>query len=99
MGGCLPRGSCMVRIFRNVSQRWSFKKEFRMHWYAFVMLYLKDGPLRRSSECIAMLFVMLYLKDGPLRRSSECIAMLFVMLYLKDGPLRRNSECIGLFLC
>ena len=25
----------------------------------FVMLYLKDGPLR-SSECIAMLFVMLY---------------------------------------
>ena len=35
MGGCLPRGSCMVRIFRNVSQRWSFKKEFRMHCYAF----------------------------------------------------------------
>ena len=55
MGGCLPRGSCMVRIFRNVSQRWSFKKEFRMHCYAFVMLYLKDDPLRRSSECIAML--------------------------------------------
>ena len=52
---CLPRGSCMVRIFRNVSQRGSFKKEFRMHCYAFVMLYLKDGPLRRSSECIAML--------------------------------------------
>ena len=43
----------MVRIFQNVSQRWSFKKEFRMHCYAFVMLYLKDGPLR-SSECIAM---------------------------------------------
>ena len=62
-------------------------------------MYLKkDGPLRWSSECIAMLFVMLYLKDGPLR-SSECIAMLFVMLYLKDGPLRRSSECIGLFLC
>ena len=98
VGGCLPRGSCMVRIFRNVSQRWSFKKEFRMHCYAFIMLYLKDGPLRRSSECIAMLFVMLYLKDGPLRRSSEYIAMLFIMLYLKDGPLR-SSECIGLFLC
>ena len=64
----------MVRIFRNVSQRRSFKKEFRMHCYAFVM-YLKDGPLRRSSECIAMLFVMLYLKDGPLRRSSECIGL------------------------
>ena len=43
-----------------------------MHCYAFVMLYLKDCPLR-SSECIAMLFVMLYLKGGPLRRSSECI--------------------------
>ena len=37
-----------------VSQRRSLK-EFRMHCYAFVMLYLKDGPLRRSSECIAML--------------------------------------------
>ena len=46
-----------------------------MHCYAFVMLYLKDSPLRRSSECIAMLFVMLYLKDGPLRRSSECIGL------------------------
>ena len=56
-----------------VSQRRSLK-EFRMHCYAFVMLYLKDGPLR-SSECIAMLFVMLYLKDGPLRRSSECIGL------------------------
>ena len=33
------------------SQRRSLK-EFRMHCYAFVMLYLKDGPLR-SSECIA----------------------------------------------
>ena len=42
--------------FRNVVfQRRSLKKEFRMHCYAFVMLYLKDGPLRRSSECIAML--------------------------------------------
>ena len=75
MGGCLPRGSCMVRIFQNVSQRWSLKKEFRMHCYAFIMLYLKDGPLRRNSECIAMLFVMLYLKDGPLPRSSECIGL------------------------
>ena len=25
-----------------------------MHCNAFVMLYLKDGPLRRSSECIGM---------------------------------------------
>ena len=63
-----------------VSQRRS-PKEFRMHCYAFLMLYLKDGPLR-SSECNCYAFVMLYLKDGPLR-SSECIAMLFVMLYLK----------------
>ena len=37
-----------------VSQRQSLK-EFGMHCYAFVMLYLRDGPLRRSSECIAML--------------------------------------------
>ena len=53
MGACLPPGSCMARIFRNVSQRRSLKKEFRMHCYAFEM-YLKDGPLRKSSECIAM---------------------------------------------
>ena len=91
MGGCLPRGSCMVRIFRNVSQRWSVKKEFRMHCYAFVMLYLKDGPLRRSSECIAMLFVMLYLKDGPLRRSSECIAM-HSKCISKTVPLRSSDN-------
>ena len=25
-----------------------------MHCNAFVMLYLKDGPLRRSSECIGL---------------------------------------------
>ena len=36
-----------------VSQRRSLK-EFRMHCYAFVMLYLKDSPLR-GLECIAML--------------------------------------------
>ena len=36
-----------------VSQRRSLK-EFTMHCYAFVMLYLKDGPLRRSSECIGL---------------------------------------------
>ena len=39
-----------------------------MHCYAFVMLYLKDGPLRRSSECIAMLFIMLYLKRWSLKK-------------------------------
>ena len=60
MGACLPPGSCMVRIFRNVSQRWSLKKEFRMHCNAFkkefkiIMLYLKDGPSRMSSECIGL---------------------------------------------
>ena len=54
MGACLPPGSCMVRIFRNVSQIWSLKKEFKMHCNAFVMLYLKDSPLRRSSECIGL---------------------------------------------
>ena len=25
-----------------------------MHCNAFLMLYLKDGPLRRSSECIGL---------------------------------------------
>ena len=48
--GPLRRSS---ECIRNVSQRRSLKKEFRMHCYAFEM-YLKDGPLRRSSECIAM---------------------------------------------
>ena len=60
MGTCLPRGNCMVRIFCNVSQRRSLKKEFRMHSYAFVMLYLKDGPLRRSSECIGLFLCQMY---------------------------------------
>ena len=36
-----------------VSQRRSLKKEFRMHCYAFVMLYLKDGPLRSSNYFFA----------------------------------------------
>ena len=36
--------------FRNVvSQRRSLK-EFRMHCYAFVMLYLKDSPLGEEEE-------------------------------------------------
>ena len=79
MGDCLPlmklNGKNILKCISNnvVSQRRSLK-EFRMHCHAFVMLYLKDGPLR-SSECIAMLFIMLYLKDGPLRRSSECIGL------------------------
>ena len=50
-----------------------------MHCYGFVMLYLKDGPLRKEFRMHCRMhyaFVMLYLKDGPLRRSSECIAML-----------------------
>ena len=55
MGAQLPLGSCMVRIFQNVSQRQSLKKEFRMHCNPLIMLYLKDSPLRRSSECIVML--------------------------------------------
>ena len=98
MGACLPRGSCMVRIFQNVSQRRSFKKEFRMHYYAFVMLYLKDSPLRRSSECIAMLCNVVSQRRS-LKKEFRMHCNAFVMLYLKDGPLRRSSECIGLFLC
>ena len=34
-----------------------------MHCNAFVILYLKDGPLRRSSECIGLRNVV------PKRRS------------------------------
>ena len=49
----LRRSSDCIAMHSNVSQRRSFKMEFRMHCYAFEM-YLKDGPLRRSSECIAM---------------------------------------------
>ena len=45
-----------------------------MHCYAFKM-YLKDGPLRRSSECIAMHSKCIDLrnavpKNGPLRSSN-----------------------------
>ena len=36
-----------------------------MHCYAFKMLYLKDGPLRRSSECIGLRNVVP--KRRPLR--------------------------------
>ena len=39
---------------------------------AFIMLYQKDSPLRRRSECIA--FVTLYQKDGPLRSSEYLFA-------------------------
>ena len=94
VGGCLPRGSCMVRIFWNVSQRWSFKKRFRMHCYAFVMLYLKDGPLRRSSECILCFRNVVSQRLSLKEFGMHCYA--FVMLYLKDGPLRRSSECIAM---
>ena len=51
MGACLPPGSCMVRIFRNVSQRRSLKKGFRMHCYAFIM-YLKDMTTPESCYCL-----------------------------------------------
>ena len=72
MGVQLPPGSLMVRIFRNVSQRQSLKKEFRMHCNALGMLYQKDGPLRRSSECIGLHNVVP--KDGPLRSSDHFFA-------------------------
>ena len=56
-----------------------------MHCYAFVM-YLKDGPLRRSSGMHCNAFVMLYLEDNPLRRSSECIGLRNVV------PKRRSLK-------
>ena len=48
MGSCLPQGSCMVRIFRNLSQRWSFKKEFRMHCYAFCNVVSQRQSLKKE---------------------------------------------------
>ena len=53
---------------QNVSKRWSFKKEFRMHCNAFIMLYLKDGILRRGLECIGLHNVV------PKRRSIKEIS-------------------------
>ena len=72
MGAQPPPGSCMVRIFQNVSQRWSLKKEFRMHCNALVMLYLKDSPLEGVQNVLVCL--MLYQKDGPLRSSDNFFA-------------------------
>ena len=45
-----------------------------MNCNAFVMLYLKDGSLKKEFRMHCYAFEM-YIKDGPLRRSSECIAM------------------------
>ena len=64
-----------------------------MHCYAFIMLYLKDGPLRRSSECIAMLCNVVS-QRWSLKKEFRMHCYAFVMLYLKDSPLRRSSECI-----
>ena len=40
-------------------ERWAHVSLRKLHGknisYAFVMMYLKDGPLRMSSECFAML--------------------------------------------
>ena len=69
-----------------------------MHCYAFEM-YLKDGPLRRSSgwshkkefriHCYAF---EIYLKDSPLR-SSECIDLRNAV------PKRWSLKEFQLFLC
>ena len=64
----------------------------RMHCYAFE-IYLKDGPLRRSSECIAMHSKCIS-KTVP-KKEFRMHCYVFEM-YLKDGPLRRSSECIDL---
>ena len=65
-----------------------------MHCYAFVMLYLKDGPLRRSSECILCFRNVVSQRQSLKEFGMHCYA--FIMLYLKDGPLRRSSECIAM---
>ena len=48
-----------------------------MHCYAFEM-YLKDGPLRRSSECIAMHLKCIDLRNAvPKRRSLKEFRLFF----------------------
>ena len=56
---------------RNVFQRRSLKKEFRMHCYAFEM-YLKDSSLR-SSECIDLRNAV------PKRRSLKEFRLFFLL--------------------
>ena len=47
-----------------------------MHCNAFVMLYLKDSPLRRSSECIGLHNVV------PKRRSLKEFQLFFAKCML-----------------
>ena len=52
-----------------------------MHCYAFEM-YLKDGPLRRSSECIAMHSKCIDLRNAvPKRRSLKEFWLFFCSMY------------------
>ena len=52
--------------------------------YAFVMLYLKDGHLKKEFGKLCNAFEMLRLKDGPLRRSSECLGLCNVVPYRRS---------------
>ena len=73
-----------------------------MHCNALIMLYQKDGPLRRSSECIGLQFspVMLYQKDSPLRSSdhffAKCMLQIFCRKYQTwtagGRTIRRRGE-------
>ena len=36
-------------------ERWAAVSPDETAWKEYLEMYLKDGPLRRSSECIAML--------------------------------------------
>ena len=58
-----------------------------MHCYAFEM-YLKDGPLRRSSEC--MLCIRNVSQRWSLKKEFRMHCYAFKM-YLKDGPLRSSD--------
>ena len=64
-----------------------------MHCNAFIMLYLKEHPLRRSLECIAMHSKM-YLKDSPLR-SSDYIFAKCMLLYFAGNIKRQVGEGPG----
>ena len=59
-----------------------------MHCYVFGM-YLKDGPLRRSSECIAM-YSECVSQRRSLKKEFRMHCYVFGM-YLKDGPLRSSD--------
>ena len=57
--------------------------------YAFVMLYLKDSPLRGVQNVLVC--VMLYQKDGPLRSSDYFFAKCFNIIFCRKYQMPRGE--------